>query len=501
MVPLLELRGVSKHYGPTIALSAFDFDLQAGEVHALVGENGAGKSTALGLMYGVNLPDAGSTLVAGEPIALTSIGAAQAAGVSCVFQELSLAEGLTVAENIFAGRAPTRAGLIDWSALRSGAQALLDGFDLDIDVEAPVRDLPVGARQVVEIAKALSLNARVLLLDEPTSALSPEEKASLFRLIKTLTARGIGIVYVSHHMSEVLQVADRITVLRDGRKISCRQAYETTEVAIVEDMVGRALGDAPHREAQTNGETVLALEGVDVTGILDGIDLHVRAGEIVGLAGLLGSGAATVGEVIAGLVRPSAGSMTLRGEPFAPRSFRGAMRRGIGFVPQERKTEGLFIEMPLRGNIVVASMQQHTRFGLLHEKLAKRASEAAITRFSIRTAGDLAPVTSLSGGNQQKVLLAKWFQTNPSVLVVNEPTKGVDVRSKRQIHAALESTAEHGTAVIVISSDFPELLAISDRLLVMRHGRIATSSRAATESDLIALASGGKVPSIAEVNA
>ncbi len=367
MAALLELKGATKRYGPTLALDRVDFDLRRGEVHALLGENGAGKSTALGLMYGVNAPDEGEVRIEGRPVRLGSIAQAQALGVSCVFQELSLAEGLSVAENIFAGRAPQRRGLIDWRGLRRRARRLLEDFELGVDVRARVGDLPVSARQVVEIAKGLSLDARILLLDEPTSALAPDEKQALFRLIRRLTARGLGVVYVSHHLSEVLDIADRITVFRDGRKVSCREAGRTSEAQIVEDMVGRRLDDAAARTARTPGEELVRLDGVRLAGRLNGVDLSLRKGEIVGLAGLLGSGAPAIGEVLAGLARPDAGRMTLDGRPHAPRSFRAAMARGIGFVPQERKTDGLFPAMSLRANLAAASMAAHTRLGLFSE--------------------------------------------------------------------------------------------------------------------------------------
>ncbi|SMX47814.1 sugar ABC transporter ATP-binding protein [Maliponia aquimaris] len=490
MPPLLELAGATKRFGPTLALAGVDFDLERGEVHALLGENGAGKSTALGLMYGVTTPDEGEVRIGGTPVHLGSIAQAQAQGVSCVFQELSLAEGLSVAENIFAGRAPQRGGWIDWTRLRREARTLLDDFEMTIDVRARVGDLPVGARQVVEIAKALSLDAKILLLDEPTSALAPDEKQALFRLIRRLTARGLGVVYVSHHLSEVLDIADRITVFRDGRRVSCRNAAETTEAEIVEDMVGRKLGETASGPARIPGAEIARLEGVHLTGRLDGIDLALRQGEIVGLAGLLGSGAPDIGEVLAGLARPTVGTITLDGHSHSPRGFRAALARGVGFVPQDRKTEGLFLDMSLRGNLIAAALPAHSRLGLLSTARARATSDRAIRDFSIRTPDDRPAMASLSGGNQQKVMLAKWLATGPRLLVVNEPTKGVDIRSKRQIHDSLRSAAEAGVSVLVISSDFPELIEISDRVLVVRKGRIAGALGKGTEAELIALASG-----------
>lgn len=490
MDALLELRGAVKRYGPTMALDGVDFDLKSGEVHALVGENGAGKSTALGLIYGVISPDEGDVVIGGRSVRLASIAHAQSLGVSCVFQELSLAEGLSVAENIFAGRPPTRGGLIDWKRLRAQARTLLDDFEIDVDVRAPVGSLPVGARQVVEIAKALSLEAQVLLLDEPTSALSPDEKNALFRLVRRLTARGMGIVYVSHHLPEVLEISDRITVLRDGRKISCHQASETSEGAIVREMVGSAVDLIQPAKPHAQGDVLASLRGVSVPGQLADVTLEMRTGEVLGIAGLLGSGAAVIGEVLAGLARPSAGEVTFAGAPFAPGSFRAAKRAGVAFVPQERKTEGLFIDVSLRGNVVAASLGRHTGAGIFREASASRSARKAIANFSIKTDGDTPPVSSLSGGNQQKVMIAKWFETDPRLLIVNEPTKGVDIGAKQQIHAALREAASEGRCVLVVSSDFPELISLCDRIAVVRRGKLEGVVESPTEAELVDLASG-----------
>ncbi len=490
MTALLELRGAVKRYGATTALAGVDFDLKRGEVHALVGENGAGKSTALGLMYGVISPNEGELAIDGKVVQLSSIAHAQALGVSCVFQELSLAEGLSVAENIFAGRPPTRAGLIDWARLRAEARTLLDDFEIEVDVRAPVGSLPVGARQVVEIAKALSLKAQVLLLDEPTSALSPDEKRALFRLVRRLTARGMGIVYVSHHLPEVLEIADRITVFRDGRKISCHQAKDTSEEEIVREMVGSAVDRAQTAKRAALGDVLISMQGVSAGRKLRDLSLDMHAGEVLGIAGLLGSGAATIGELLAGLERPTAGQISLAGAPFAPRSFRVAKRAGIAFVPQERKTEGLFIDVSLRGNVVAASLGRHTRAGLFGEASASRAARKAISAFSIKTDGDSRPVSSLSGGNQQKVMIAKWFETDPRLLIVNEPTKGVDIGAKQQIHTALREAAAEGRCVLVVSSDFPELISLCDRIAVIRQGALQGVLERPSEAELVDLASG-----------
>lgn len=490
MPPLLELCDVSKSFGPTVALQNVDFGLLAGEVHALVGENGAGKSTALGLMYGVHGPDAGEVRISGSPVHLKSVSDAQAHGVSCVFQELSLADGISVAENIFAGRTPTRAGLIDWRRLREKARNLLRDFSIDIDVDAPLASLDVGMRQVVEIAKALSLDVKILLLDEPTSALSPEEKQNLFTLIRRLTDRGIGVVYVSHHLTEVLEISDRITVFRDGRKVATHRASETSEAEIVTEMIGKDL-HAPRQEREMiRGAPAIVLDRIAVPGRLDEISLTVHSGEILALAGMLGSGAQAVGEVIAGIAHPTSGRMRIGDRDYQPRSYRNAMHAGVAFVPEERKSDGLFMDFSIRANLISASLERTTRFGLVDETAARKLAAGAIRDFSIRTRDDSTMVSNLSGGNQQKVMLAKWLETEPRLLIVNEPTKGVDIGSKLQIHDRLRDAAARSMAVLIISSDFPELLAIADRILVVRNGVLVETAGSLTEAELIDIATG-----------
>ncbi len=492
MTPLLELTAASKSFGPTRALTELNFQLLPGEVHALVGENGAGKSTALGLMYGVIAPDTGSVTVGSQAQQFRSTADARAAGVACVFQELSLAGGLTVAENIFAGHPRQRLGLVDWPRQRTDAAALLDEFELDIDVRKTVDSLAVSARQVVEIAKALSLDARILLLDEPTSALAPDEVDALFAIIEKLKARGIGILYVSHHLSEIFRISDRITVMRDGRKIATHHTAETTEKEIVSQMVGRLATAERVRNKRPIGEPMFRAQEMGLPGIYDDLTFDVRAGEIVGLAGLLGSRSKLIARAVAGLLPPSVGSMELGGATFAPRSLRDAIEAGIAFVPEERKTEGLFLGESNLGNLAAANLKRFRHFGLFQRKAAAEATQDAIGQLEIKTSGPEQPTGALSGGNQQKVLLAKWLETQPRLLVLNEPTKGVDIGAKLKIHEELERCASGGMAILVASSDFHELLALCDRILVVRDGRIVGETDPANfnEDDLLSVASG-----------
>lgn len=494
MTALLELKSVSKSFGPTKALRELDFQLQPGEVHALVGENGAGKSTALGLMYGVIAPDTGGVAVEGREHIFRSTSDAQAAGISCVFQELSLAGGLTVAENIFAGHPRQKLGIVDWKRLRADAARLLDEFELDIDIRKSVDSLPVSARQVVEIAKALSLDARILLLDEPTSALAPDEVDALFAIIEKLKSRGIGIVYVSHHLSEIFRISDRITVMRDGRKVASHRTEETSEKEIVSQMVGSLAPTRQGGAAREIGAPVFAAHNISLPGIYDELTFEVRAGEIVGLAGLLGSRSKLIARAVAGLLPASKGSMTLADRPYAPGSIREAIAAGVAFVPEERKSEGLFLGESNLSNLAAANLKRFRRNGLFQRKAAGRATTRAIAQLEIKTAGPEQATGALSGGNQQKVLLAKWLETEPRLLVLNEPTKGVDIGAKQTIHEELNRCASEGMAILVASSDFPELLGLCDRILVIRDGRIVgeTYPNDFNEDDLLSVASGAQ---------
>ncbi len=490
----LELKSVSKSFGPTQALKEMDFQLRPGEVHALVGENGAGKSTALGLMYGVIAPDSGSVEIDGRSQAFRSTSDAQAAGVACVFQELSLAGGLTVAENIFAGHPRQRMGVVDWRRLRADARALLDEFELVIDVRKTVDSLPASARQIVEIAKALSLDPRILLLDEPTSALAPDEVDALFAIIGKLKARGIGIIYVSHHLSEVFRISDRITVLRDGRRIETHTTADTSERHVVSQMVGHLFGARKDETARRGAAPMFKAERIGSPGAFDDVSFEIGAGEIVGLAGLLGSRAKVIARAVAGLVPVAGGTMTLDNAAFAPRSLRQAIAAGVAFVPEDRKTEGLFLGRSNFENLAAPSLHRFRRHGVFQRKAARQVTRAAIDQLDIKTSGPDQATGALSGGNQQKVLLAKWLATSPKLLVLNEPTKGVDIGAKRKIHEELERCAAEGMAIVVASSDFPELLGLCDRILVVRDGRIVGESDPAAFNvdDLLSVASGAQ---------
>lgn len=499
MDAMIALQGLTKSFGATHAVKDVSLDIKAGEVHALVGENGAGKSTLMNMMAGVLAPDTGRILLKGEPRELASPLAAARAGIATVFQELSLVDGLTVAENICAGHAPVRFGVIDRTAMNRRAASLLARLGTDLPVGAPVGKLLAGQRQLVEIAKAIGLlhlddpplrPVRTLILDEPTSALSADEKSRLFAEVRELRALGVGIVYISHHLSEVLALSDRITVLRDGAKVWTRPAAGLTSEDLVSAMVGRQVLRAA-RSVAVPGPELARIDGVTRAGGVQDLTLSVRGGEVLGVAGLDGSGRAVVARLLAGLDRPDEGRVTLAGKT-RPVSLRAAMRAGVGYVPDDRKSLGLFLDMSVAANAVATDLAQVARAGLINEARIHAAGAKVISDHAVKAASPDVAVRSLSGGNQQKVLLGKWLRRAPRLLVVEEPTKGVDVGAKRDIHAQITALARSGAAVVIVSSDLPEILELSDRIAVMHRGRMTglIDAATATEEQVMALASG-----------
>jgi len=490
--PRLELTGISKAFGGVPAVIDMSFAVSPGEIHALVGENGAGKSTVMNMVSGVLAPDSGEIRLDGAPVVLISPKRAQDLGVGTVFQELSLVPALSIAENIFSNRPPTNAlGVIRWGALYRRTRELLAELDLAVDVRRTVASLDAGTRQLVEIAKALSLRARLLLLDEPTSALTPHDVEILFRLLRRVHAAGTAIVYVSHQMREVFAIADRITVMRDARKIGTWRADETSASEVVRYMVGRDIIDEQSGGA-TLGDERLAMEALTAQGHFRDISFAIRAGEIVGLAGLMGSGRSELARALGGARRVDRGRIRIDRRTVSFRSVHDAMRSGVAYLPGERKTEGLFLSRSLADNVVAPSLARATRFGIVDRAKCNGMAREAVRTLRIRTAGPDQPVERLSGGNQQKVLLGKWLMTEPRILIVDEPTKGVDVAAKKEIHEELHRLAGRGTALLIVSSDLPELLALCDRILVMRGGELAADipRKEANEEVVMARAAG-----------
>ncbi len=489
---LLEMRGMTKSFPGVLALAGVDFELRGGEIHALVGENGAGKSTLMKILAGVVTKDEGEIIFNGRQIAPQNPAEAQALGISLVHQELSLAPNLTVAENIFVRREPRRFGFINWGGLNARAKGLLDAFELNIPPDTPVKHLSLGERQIVEIAKALSVDSRLLALDEPTSSLEMHEVDLLFKLIRRLSSRGIGVVYITHKLDELFRLADRVTVLRDGRFAGTRYRFETDGNEIISLMVGRALDSLYPPKASSMGDPLFELRGLTARGKFKDITLKVRRGEVLGLAGLIGSGRTEAMMAATGCAPIDAGEILLEGERVRIDSPSDALSHRIVYSPEDRKSQGLFLTKGVRENVIAASLSACSSRGLMRRSIEKTLSDGYVRDLAIKTPHLEKAVGTLSGGNQQKVLLAKWLATRPRVLIVDEPTRGVDVGSKSEIHHLLRRFTEEGGAVIMISSELPEILGMSDRVAVFHEGQVAgeLEGHEANEQKIMHLATG-----------
>ena len=492
--PILQIEEVVKTFPGVRALDRVSFDLRKGEVHALVGENGAGKSTLMHILGGVYQADSGRIIMDGREVRFADTRSAALHGISVVFQEFSLSENLSIAENVFANRQPTGlGGFVDWDDLYSQTSAILDLFKWDISPETPVGELPTAKQQVVEILKAVAREPRVLILDEPTSSLTAVEIEMLFENIRRLREQGLSIIYISHHLSEVFQIADRVTVLRDGKLVETCLIQDVTEEDLVRKMVGRELADMYGSRTTPVGEERFRLAGS--AGVLtrsEGISFSVRAGEIVGIAGLAGAGRTELARAIFGLDQLS-GKAFLDGRPISIRSPEDAIANRIAYMTEDRKDDGLFLDMTIRENCAAPNLRGFGgRLGLMNEKAVTQLAEDSCNRFNIVTPSAWQTVGLLSGGNQQKVLLSMWIGIRPLLLIADEPTRGVDVGAKSEIYHMLRKLAAEGVAIILISSDLPEILGMSDRILVMRSGRLAAEFAAdeATEEKVIGCAAG-----------
>jgi ribose transport system ATP-binding protein len=488
------MRGIHKHFGGVRALRGVDLEVRPGEVLALVGENGAGKSTLMEILCGNLRADQGRIEYQGRETHFAGAREAAFAGVSIVHQELSLVPYLTVAENIFCAREPVYPviGFVNRKRLYREAAEILRRFDLDVAPNVPVGGLPVAVQQMIEIAKALSLDCRVLVLDEPTSALTERETRFLFEIIGRLRERGVAVIYISHKLEEVFRIADRIMVLRDGEFVGVREKALLTPDEVVRMMVGRELGSGyPARDSQ-RGEPVLRVEGLTREPRFRNVSFELHAGEILGLAGLVGAGRTEVARAIFGADRPDRGSLHVAGQPVAIRGPGQAIRLGLGYVPEDRKEQGLFLALTVRQNVGAASLGANSVGGFMSPWREQRLAEEYVRRLSIRTPGTQAITSTLSGGNQQKVLLAKWLAIRPRILLVDEPTRGVDVGAKAEVHAILRDLARAGVAILMVSSELPEILGASDRILVMHEGEITgeLAAEAATEEQVMSLAAG-----------
>lgn len=474
---VLEIRDVAKSFGPVVALKRMNLSVRRGRVHTLLGENGAGKSTLMKILAGVFKPTSGTITLKGRPYAPKDPRDARAHGIAIVFQELSLSRNLTVAENIFANHEPNRFGFIRERELNSAAEKLIADLGLPVNARSKVGDLSIAQRQLVEIAKGLSLPADVVILDEPTSSLSDSEAEILFSIIERLKARGTAVIYISHRMEEIMRLSDDITVVRDGEYVTTTEKGETSIEKLIALMVGREMNDIyPPREVPRPSETVppiLATHNLTVPGKFYDVSIDVKPGEVLGLFGLVGSGRSDVMKALFGMLQPT-GRIELDGEPIVLSSPSDAIRNGIAFVTENRKEEGLVLPHSVERNInMVALGQLAGPFGLMRSSAERASAKAEVLRLAIKTASLDTVAGSLSGGNQQKIVLAKWLQTKPNILILDEPTRGVDVGAKFEIYRIIRELAANGAAILMVSSELPEVLGLSDRVAVMHAKRVA----------------------------
>ncbi|TSB20475.1 sugar ABC transporter ATP-binding protein [Streptomyces benahoarensis] len=491
---LLRVEGVTKSFPGVRALDGVDLSLRSGEVHVLLGENGAGKSTLIKMLSGAHRPDQGRILAAGgadgsadglHEVHIRSAQDAERIGIATIYQEFNLVPGLTVAENIFLGRQPrTALGLVDRKTMRARAAELLRRVRLDVSPSTPVAELGIARLQMVEIAKALSLDARVLIMDEPTAVLTSEEVETLFGIVRELRADGVGVIFITHHLEEIGALGDRVTVLRDGRSVAEVPAT-TDEDELIRLMVGRDISEQyPRVRPDSPGAPLLRVHGLTRHGargskgaparpVFEGVDFEVRAGEVVGLAGLVGAGRTEVARALFGVDRYDAGTVEVDGRELAPGDVRAAMRAGLGLVPEDRKGQGLVLDASLQDNLVLARLDRDTRGGLVDRRGQRREAAAVASQLKVRMSGLGQSARTLSGGNQQKIVIGKWLLTETRLLILDEPTRGIDVGAKVEIYQLINELTAAGCAVLMISSDLPEVLGMSDRVLVMAQGRIA----------------------------
>ena len=495
--PLLEVRRVSKQFAGVQALKKVSLTLQRGEVLAVVGENGAGKSTLMKIVAGVESPDEGEILVDGEALPFHSVAHALKAGISLIHQELNLADNLSVGGNIFLGREPRRLGLICQTVIDSESRKYLAMVGLDIAPQTLVGALPIGKQQLVEIAKALSTNARLIIMDEPTSSLSEHEAQKLFEVVRELRARGVSILYISHRLGEVEQLADRVVVLRDGQCTGELSREQNQRKHMVPLMIGREVSRFYQRTPHAPGEEVLSVSGLRTPADPEfAISFSLRAGEVVGLAGLVGAGRSELLTTLFGVTPAVAGSMTIGALRRPPRSAREAIAAGIVLAPEDRRRTGLVVPMSVKRNLSLASLRRDQRRGLLrgflNQTAENRVAAAMIDRMRIKAANDRQSVRYLSGGNQQKVVLGKWLCLQPRVLLLDEPTRGIDVGAKEEIYKLMDQLAGRGVAILFASSEMEEIIGLSDRVLVMHEGRIASALDRAevSEESVMRLATG-----------
>ncbi|MFC7257554.1 sugar ABC transporter ATP-binding protein [Streptomyces lutosisoli] len=490
---LLRIEGIRKAFPGVVALDGVDFGLRRGEVHVLLGENGAGKSTLIKMLSGAYRPDAGRILVGGEEVRIHGAQDSERLGIATIYQEFNLVPDLTVAENIFLGRQPRRFGMIDRKTMEAEAAELLERVGVNVSPRARVRELGIARLQMVEIAKALSLNARVLIMDEPTAVLTSEEVEKLFTIVRQLREDGVGIVFITHHLEEIAALGDRVTVIRDGKSVGQVPA-SASEDELVRLMVGRSIEQQYPRERahgdDGSGSALLTVEGLTRDGVFHDVSFEVRAGEVVGIAGLVGAGRTEVVRAVFGADPYDKGAVKVAGAELRRHDVNAAMEAGIGLVPEDRKGQGLVLDASVEENLGLVTLRAATRGGLVDLKSQRESAARIAEQLGVRMAGLGQHVRTLSGGNQQKVVIGKWLLADTKVLILDEPTRGIDVGAKVEIYQLVNELTAAGAAVLMISSDLPEVLGMSDRVLVMAQGRIAgeLSAAEATQDSVMALA-------------
>jgi len=492
---MLEMKGITKSFSGNTVLRDVRFDLVPGEIHALMGENGAGKSTLMKVLTGIHPKDAGTIYWKGEEVAFKSPQEAEAKGIAVIHQELNILPYLSIAENLFLGKEHTigKTGILKTKKMESEAKSRLAALGLNIDPAAEAATLSVGQQQIVEIARALSSNAEVIIMDEPTAALTDREIDQLFKTVRSLKEQGVAFIYISHRMEEIFALCDRITVLRDGEWVGVKNIAETSFEEIVQMMVGRALGDRfPTRNVQL-GETVLEVTGLARAPYFENISFDVKKGEIVAVAGLMGAGRTEIVQSLFGYRKPSAGEVKIDGKAVKIRTPHDAIQHGLAYVTEDRKSEGLILDFSVEQNISLSNFPTLSSNGLMSSKKERDLFDRMKERLGIRTSSPELPVKSLSGGNQQKVVLSKWLGTNPSILILDEPTRGVDVGAKKEIYSIMNELAEKGVAIVMISSELPEVLGMADRVLVMHEGKLTANlaNQQLTQEQVMHYATGG----------
>ena len=492
----IEMKGINKSFGTNQVLKNAGFVLKDGEVHALMGENGAGKSTLMKILTGVYTRDAGTVVVDGEEVVYKNPQEAEKAGIVFIYQELNVLFDLTVEENLFMGKEITKKfGICDKKAMRKKAQEMLDKLGVKIPVDAVMSELSVGQQQMIEICKALMVDAKVLIMDEPTAALTQSETEVLFEVIKSLRKKGVSIVYISHRMEEIFELCDRITILRDGSYIDTKYIKDITMDDIVQMMIGREIGERyPKRDVKI-GDEVFKVEGLTSGKIFHDVSFSVRAGEVLGVAGLMGAGRTEIMQAIFGNLAKDSGTIYIEGKEVKIKNPRQAIAAGIGFITEDRKTEGLLLEKSIADNITIANLNKVSKHSVLSKDKSEELVKKGIEEFRVKCFGPEHECNNLSGGNQQKVVLAKWIYTDPKILILDEPTRGVDIGAKKEIYSVINDLAAKGVAVIMVSSELPEVLGMSDRIMVVREGEVRgiLDGADADQAKIMTLATGGSL--------